>query len=71
MATIRAAKQITAAGTVVLRDAPDGQTEVLLVHRPRYQDWSLPKGKLDPTSTWRLCGTRDPGGDRVTRLGIP
>ena len=22
--------------------------EVLIVHRPRYDDWSLPKGKLDP-----------------------
>ena len=22
--------------------------EVVLVHRPRYDDWSLPKGKLDP-----------------------
>ncbi len=26
----------------------DGGFEVLLVHRPRYDDWSLPKGKADP-----------------------
>lgn len=73
MATIRAAKQITAAGTVVLRDAPDGQTEVLLVHRPRYQDWSLPKGKLDPDEYLVGCAVRETleeTGVNV-RLGIP
>jgi 8-oxo-dGTP pyrophosphatase MutT (NUDIX family) len=37
---------IEAAGGVVLRDR-GGTTEVLMVHRPRYDDWSLPKGKLD------------------------
>jgi len=25
----------------------NGYTELLLIHRPRYDDWSLPKGKLD------------------------
>lgn len=34
---------IQAAGGVVRRD-----DRILLVHRPRYDDWSLPKGKLDP-----------------------
>jgi len=38
---------VRAAGGVVLRDGPDGD-EALLVHRPRYDDWSLPKGKLLP-----------------------
>lgn len=33
------------------RDAPDGGIEVLLVHRPRYDDWTLPKGKLEPRET--------------------
>jgi 8-oxo-dGTP pyrophosphatase MutT (NUDIX family) len=36
---------VRAAGGIVLRDGPNG-TEALLVHRPRYDDWSLPKGKL-------------------------
>lgn len=36
-----------AAGGVIARDGGQG-TEVLLVHRPRYDDWSFPKGKLDP-----------------------
>lgn len=33
---------------MVWRDAGDGAVEVLLVHRPRYDDWTLPKGKLEP-----------------------
>ncbi|MCW2735646.1 NUDIX hydrolase [Nocardioides sp.] len=36
---------IRAAGGVVWRRGPDGP-EVAVVHRPRYDDWSLPKGKL-------------------------
>jgi 8-oxo-dGTP diphosphatase len=40
---------VLAAGGVLWRpaDGPDG-IEVALVHRPRYDDWSLPKGKLNP-----------------------
>ena len=36
-----------AAGGVLWREA-GGRVEVAVVHRPRYDDWSLPKGKLDP-----------------------
>ena len=38
---------VRAAGGLVTRPAGDG-VEVLLVHRPRYDDWSLPKGKAEP-----------------------
>ncbi|WP_172967837.1 NUDIX hydrolase [Micromonospora sp. WMMD754] len=38
--------RIRAAGGVVWRPGPTG-VEICLVHRPRYGDWSLPKGKLD------------------------
>jgi 8-oxo-dGTP pyrophosphatase MutT (NUDIX family) len=37
--------RIEAAGAVLYRAAGDG-IEVALVHRPKYDDWSLPKGKL-------------------------
>jgi 8-oxo-dGTP diphosphatase len=37
---------VRAAGGVVLRDTTDS-VEVLLVHRPKYDDWTFPKGKLD------------------------
>jgi len=40
------ADMIRAAGGVVWRRDPTGLLEVCLVHRPRYGDWSLPKGKL-------------------------
>jgi 8-oxo-(d)GTP phosphatase len=38
---------IRAAGAVVWRPGPDGP-QVALVHRPRYDDWSFPKGKREP-----------------------
>jgi 8-oxo-dGTP diphosphatase len=37
---------VQAAGGVVWRRSPEGDVEVLLVHRPKYDDWALPKGKL-------------------------
>jgi 8-oxo-(d)GTP phosphatase len=37
--------EILASGGVVVRRGPGETTEVLLVHRPEYDDWSLPKGK--------------------------
>ena len=45
--------QVKAAGGAVWREAPSvaGGVEVLVVHRPRYGDWSLPKGKVDPGET--------------------
>jgi 8-oxo-dGTP diphosphatase len=39
---------IRAGGGVVWRPAGGGQPEVVVVHRPKYDDWSLPKGKLHP-----------------------
>ncbi|MFY1700876.1 NUDIX hydrolase [Micromonospora sp. WMMA1923] len=42
-----ALNEVRAAGGVVWRPT-DGGTEVCLVHRPRYGDWTLPKGKLEP-----------------------
>jgi 8-oxo-dGTP pyrophosphatase MutT (NUDIX family) len=39
---------VRAAGGIVHRSGDDGEFLVLLVHRPRYDDWSLPKGKADP-----------------------
>jgi 8-oxo-dGTP diphosphatase len=45
---------IRAAGGVVIRDGT-----VLLVHRPRYDDWSLPKGKLEPGESWSEGAVRE------------
>ena len=49
---------ILAAGALVWRPAAGG-TEVLLVHRPRYDDWSLPKGKREPGEHLLLTAVRE------------
>ena len=51
--------QVRAAGGAVWRRGPDGALEVLLVHRPRYDDWSLPKGKCDRGETDEDCARRE------------
>ena len=43
----RVARVVRAGGGVVSRVAPSGEVEVLLVHRPKYDDWTFPKGKTD------------------------
>ena len=49
---------VRAAGGVVWRRAGGG-VEVLLVHRPKYDDWTFPKGKLDPGETDEECAVRE------------
>ena len=44
-----------AAGGVIVGD--DGK--VLVAHRPRYDDWSLPKGKADPDESDEDCAVRE------------
>jgi 8-oxo-dGTP diphosphatase len=46
--------RVEAAGGVVVRAG-----EVLLVHRPRYDDWTLPKGKLDPGESFVDAALRE------------
>jgi 8-oxo-dGTP diphosphatase len=49
---------VRAAGGVVRREGPDGP-EVLVVHRPRYDDWTFPKGKAEPRETDEECAVRE------------
>ncbi|WP_370327241.1 NUDIX hydrolase [Euzebya sp.] len=53
--------EVWAAGGVVWRRGDGRETgpEVLLVHRPKYDDWSLPKGKLDPGEGWETAALRE------------
>jgi len=63
-----AKKLIMAAGGILERDG-----EILLVQRPRYQDWSLPKGKLDRGETplqAALREVREETGYRVKALAF-
>ncbi|MEV4726314.1 NUDIX hydrolase [Micromonospora humida] len=50
---------IRAAGGVAWRPTDDGGIEVCLVHRPRYGDWSLPKGKLERGEHPLLAAVRE------------
>ena len=52
------ADRVEAAGGVVWRRR-HGTVEVLLVHRPKYDDWSLPKGKLEPGETFEQAAERE------------
>jgi 8-oxo-dGTP diphosphatase len=51
--------EILAAGGVVWRRADDGATEVAVIYRPKYDDWTLPKGKLDPGETFEDAALRE------------
>lgn len=50
---------VRAAGGAVWRRGAGGELEVLLVHRPRYDDWSLPKGKCDHGEADEACARRE------------
>jgi 8-oxo-dGTP diphosphatase len=50
---------VRAAGGVVWRRNGDGVVRVLVVHRPRYDDWSLPKGKADAGESDEGCALRE------------
>ncbi len=50
---------VFAAGAVVWRKEADDSVLVALVHRPRYDDWSLPKGKIEPGETLISCAYRE------------
>lgn len=51
-------RYIPAAGAVVLREGAKGP-EVAVVHRPRYDDWSLPKGKENPGEPGPVAAVRE------------
>ncbi|HET8684531.1 MAG TPA: NUDIX hydrolase [Micromonosporaceae bacterium] len=57
---------IRAAGGVVCRESPAGP-QVCLVHRPRYDDWSLPKGKLLDRETPLAAAVREVGEETGLR----
>jgi len=63
-----------AAGGIVWRPADSNQgVEVLVVHRPRYDDWTFPKGKADPGETAPVTAAREIREETglTVRLGHP
>jgi 8-oxo-(d)GTP phosphatase len=63
---------VLAAGAVVWRTLGDA-VDVLLVHRPRYDDWSFPKGKLDEGEHVLAAAVREVAEETgpTIRLGLP
>jgi 8-oxo-dGTP pyrophosphatase MutT (NUDIX family)/phosphohistidine phosphatase SixA len=66
-------KPILAGGAVITREDPVRGTEVVLVHRREYNDWSLPKGKLDNGESMPACAVREVAEETgvTIRLGVP
>jgi 8-oxo-dGTP pyrophosphatase MutT (NUDIX family) len=56
---IEDAGDIKAAGGLVCRPGPAGLVEVAVVHRPTYDDWSFPKGKLERGETPEAAALRE------------
>src|SRR3954470_23307906 len=53
-------KTVLAAGAVPWRARDDGaEPEVAVIHRPRYDDWSLPKGKVDAGESEPITAVRE------------
>ncbi|MFD1663289.1 NUDIX hydrolase [Streptomyces caeni] len=62
---------IRAAGCVLWRRSPvDGELEICLVHRPKYDDWSHPKGKLKRCED-ALTGALREVGEETGYLAVP
>lgn len=61
--------EVLAAGVLPWRTGPQG-LEVLVIHRPRYDDWSWPKGKLDPGETLPECAVREVREETGLRVGL-
>ena len=58
MVSLNEVGEVRAAGGIVIRDGERGP-EVLIVHRPKYDDWTLPKGKAESGETDEECALRE------------
>ena len=50
---------VLAAGGLIVRPAGGSRREVAVVHRPGREDWSYPKGKVEPNETLTECALRE------------
>ena len=44
---------------MITRAGAEGEPELLVVHRPKYDDWTLPKGKAEPGESDEECALRE------------
>jgi 8-oxo-dGTP diphosphatase len=61
---------VRAAGGVVARPGADSRTEIVVVHRPAYDDWTLPKGKAAPGESDEECALREVEEETGLRCAI-
>ena len=61
---------VHAAGGVISRQSKRGHFEVLLIHRPRRQDWTFPKGKLEAGETHEACALREVEEETALRCAL-
>jgi 8-oxo-(d)GTP phosphatase len=66
-------RPILAGGAVVTREHPTRGTEVVIIHRKRYDDWTLPKGKVEAGEPVPVCAVREVHEETgvTIRLGVP
>ena len=66
-------RPILAGGAVVTRDGQPRGTEVLIIHRKRYDDWTLPKGKVEVGESVPACAVREVREETgvTIRLSVP
>lgn len=66
-------RPILAGGAVVTREHSLRGTEVVIVHRKRYDDWTLPKGKVEAGESVPVCAVREVHEETgvAIRLGVP
>ena len=55
----RTSELILAAGGMVIRQSGPDRIEIAIVHRPIREDWSYPKGKVEPKETLTECALRE------------
>lgn len=63
-------KTIWAAGGVLWRPRDNDGVEIGVIHRPRYDDWTLPKGKLEPDETLVMTAAREIGEETGYRVRL-
>jgi 8-oxo-dGTP diphosphatase len=61
--------EIRAAGGIVRRRSPEG-VELVIVHRPTYRDWALPKGRLNAGETPEAAALREVMEEAACRASI-